>query len=200
MSFARKNPNKPRKCPECRSLFVPVRQKQPTCGDLACQELFALKVIAKAERLREKRERSAIKAGLDSLKTPTEYANETQKAFNALRRAEDLANGYGCISCGTHKAKQWHAGHYMNVKTHKALRFHPLNVHLQCSQCNCDEGGNKIEYRKRLKERIGEAAVEALESDNEIKRWEIPELIALKKEFVAQLKELKNVQPDRPGQ
>ena len=192
MIFQRKFPTKPRKCPECRSLFIPSRQKQPTCGNLACQELFALKVIAKAERLREKRERAAVKAGLASLKTVTEYADETQKAFNALRRAEDLSKGYGCISCDTRTAKQWHCGHYQNVKGHKAIRYSRDNAHLQCSQCNCDEGGNKIEYRKRLIVRIGVEAVEALESDNVIKRWEIPELIALKKQFVAELKELQH--------
>jgi hypothetical protein len=44
----------PKKCRECKALFVPRRPMQPTCDDIACKMLFALKVAAKAERKREK--------------------------------------------------------------------------------------------------------------------------------------------------
>lgn len=182
---------KPRKCPECHQPYVKTRNVQPTCGALPCQESYAIKVAAKAAWKREKMQWAADRAQRESLKTLTQHADEAQRAFNAVRRAEDLAAGHGCISCDTHTAIQWQAGHYMNVKTHKALRFNPDNVHLQCSQCNCDEGGNKIEYRKRLVKRIGVAKVEALECDHEIKRYTIEELKAIKAENVAKLKELR---------
>ena len=147
---------------------------------------------AVARKKREKVEKAADRQKRESLKTLTQHANEAQVAFNALRRAEDLSKGYGCISCGTKNAKQWHAGHYRNVKTHKSLRFSNDNVHLQCSQCNCDDGGNKIEYRINLVKRIGIERVEALESDNKIKKWTIDELKEIKTKCMAAIKALKN--------
>ena len=156
-------------------------------GQKACSPSCAAEI---AKKKREKVEKANDRQKRESMKTLTQWANETQSEFNALRREQDLAAGYGCISCGTHKAKQWHAGHYRNVKTHKSLRFSPYNVHLQCSQCNCDEGGNKIEYRINLVKRIGVEMVEVLEADNDIKKWTVEELKALRKEFKAQRKAL----------
>jgi hypothetical protein len=175
----------------CDNDFMPLRPMQraccPTCALAIVAAANAKKALAAA-----KQDRKETKAKLEKFKSRTDHANDTQKVFNALRREQCLALGMGCISCDTHKALQFHAGHYQNVKTHKALRFHPENVWLQCSQCNSDEGGNKIEYRKRLVNLIGVEKVEWLESGHEAKRWEIDELKALKSEFAKQLRELRN--------
>lgn len=174
---------KPKTCKSCRTKFTPVRPLQRVCSP-SC----AFKV---AEQARAKEEARKLRERKEQAKPLTALANEAQAAFNALRRHEDLLAGYGCISCGTHNAIQWHAGHYRTVKAAKQLRFERDNVHLQCSQCNNHDSGNVVEYRINLVKRIGVERVEALESNNEVKRWSREELLQVKRDSKARLSELK---------
>lgn len=184
----------PRICKCCGKGYTPARPMQKACS-LAC----ALELgKGKTAEDKAKADRKALREGREKQKTRTDWANEAQTAFNAWKRYVDLAAGHGCISCGTKTAKQWHAGHYRNVKTNKKLRYHPDNVWLQCSQCNDWEGGNKIEYRINLVKRIGTEKVEWLESSHEPKTWSIEELKAIRDEYRQKLKELKSNQGDHP--
>lgn len=182
---------KPKTCRECRGKFVPVRPMQPVCDSFECKLAYASRAASKSAENRKKAERKADKEKLDALKPLRKYADEAQTAFNAWKREVDLRAGHGCISCGTHKAVQWHAGHYRTVKAAKQLRYNPDNVHLQCSQCNSWDSGNVVEYRINLVKRIGLARVETLETNNEIKRYSKEELIEIKNRYTKLLRELK---------
>ena len=165
-----------KRCKVCKQQFRPTRPMQPTCHKYECQVSYAQQVADKARKKREKVERAADRQKREKLKTVTDHANDTQRIVNKYIRLRDLKEGRGCISCGTKTAMQWHAGHYRNVKTHKSIRFDHRNIHLQCSQCNDWEGGNKIEYRKGLLERVGVDVVEWLEAQHDTKRWSVEEL------------------------
>ena len=100
---------------------------------------------------------------------------KTQKVFNAYIRKRD--SGLCCISCGKDNANQ--AGHYFTVKGFSAIRFDEWNVNLQCPGCNLFLHGNQAMYRIGLVEKLGEKAVNELESiavNNRIKKWSISEL------------------------
>lgn len=140
---------------------------------------------AKAERKadQEKRER---------LKRKSEWAADAQRAFNKYIRARDMAAGYGCISCGTKANVQYAAGHFRTVAAAPQLRYSEDNVHLQCNMnCNSAKAGNLLAYRAELVRRIGLARVEALESDNTIKKYSIDDLRRIRDEYKAKLKALR---------
>ena len=84
---------------------------------------------------------------------------KAQKVFNTWIRQRDL--NATCISCGSTAANQ--AGHYFPVRGFSALRYEPLNVHLQCAGCNCYRHGNPHMYRIELPNRIGLIAMDFLE-------------------------------------
>ena len=115
----------------------------------------------------------------------------TERVVNTLCREMALANGEGCISCGTHQAKVWHAGHYRTVAKASHLRFTSININLQCDDCNVGKSGNIKAYREGLVEKIGEAAVQGLDNDNRIHRWTIEELEAIRLQAYADLRVLK---------
>lgn len=186
---------RPKTCRICKQKFSPVRSIQPTCLNFDCQVSYANQVAEKAAKKREleekRHQRQLDREAKGRVKTLTQYANEAQAAFNAWKRYVDLADGYGCISCGTYTAMQWHAGHYRTRKAANQLRFHPDNVHLQCSQCNNHDSGNIVEYRINLVRRIGIERVEALENNHEIKRWTKEEFIAIRDEYRMKLRQAK---------
>lgn len=84
---------------------------------------------------------------------------KTEKKVNEFIRKRDA--GQMCISCGSNKANQ--AGHYFAVKTCSILRFHPVNINLQCAGCNCWKDGNAPYYRIGLVEKWGEEMAEEIE-------------------------------------
>jgi hypothetical protein len=108
-----------------------------------------------------------------ALKSKSEWIKEAQQAFNEFIRWRD--KGKPCISCdkmddGTH---QRHASHYRSVGACTSLRFNTFNVHASCMQCNSILSGNLIEYRIRLKFKLGDERVDWLESQNGIARYDI---------------------------
>lgn len=91
------------------------------------------------------------------------HIKTAQRWFNRWVRERD--RDMPCISCGTTKDVQYHAGHYRSVASAPQLRFDPHNCHKQCAQCNKYRSGNLIAYKINLIDRIGAQAVAALESD-----------------------------------
>jgi hypothetical protein len=99
----------------------------------------------------------------------------TQTKVNEFIRNRDA--GCKCISCGSHKANQ--AGHYFAVKRSSVLRFHPVNINLQCAYCNLFLHGNEAFYRIGLVEKWGEDAVRELErlaTSQRVHKWDRSEL------------------------
>lgn len=101
--------------------------------------------------------------------------------FNAFIRNRDAPNGHGiCISSGKrllvpHKNSQ--AGHFYSGGKYPALRFNEDNVHLQGKSDNYFVGGNLLEYRKNLINKIGQERVDRLDmiaaqSKRAIYKWD----------------------------
>jgi len=146
----------------------------------------------KAQKRREKTDRKETKDARDRLKTRGDHAKEAQTAFNRWIRARDVADS--CISCGREHRGQYHAGHYRTVGSSPELRYSLLNCHKQCAPCNNQLSGNIVEYRIRLREKIGEDNVEWLEGPHSAKKYTIDELKEIKKGFNAWARELEKAQ------
>lgn len=178
---------------ECRSKFHVATQsdaRKTWCStDCALAIVAQKRVKAKVEKeKRERRETSQAKAKLRD-ESLSHQILLTQDVFNAWIRERD--HGLGCISCRTKAAVQYCAGHYRTVGSNPALRFEPLNVHLQCNRnCNLGKSGNIVEYRIGLVERIGPDAVAWLEGPHEPKRYTIPELKELRQRLSRETREM----------
>lgn len=188
---------KPKKCraPGCGQRFKPTMSTQKVCS-VACAiaiskdsklQKVAAKAITKQARqdLQERRER---------LKTKGEHLREAQTAFNAYIRERDRLAGYACISSG--RPLDWNgnavdAGHFRSVGAAPHLRFDENNCHAQSKHDNRYLSGNVAEYRLGLIQRIGLAAVEALEADQAPRRYTIEDLQAIKALYRQKLRDLK---------
>lgn len=179
----------PRKirCKVCREQFAPnppwLRHCSPDCG-----AVLALDLVAKKKAKEQRKERAATKA---KLKTRADWLREAQAVFNAYVRERD--HDQPCISCGRFHKGSYDAGHYRSVGAQPALRFNETNVHKQCVPCNQHRGGNIVEYRIRLIEKIGRVSVEWLESEHAPLKLDIPSIQAIKVEYSARLRTLKGI-------
>ncbi len=174
------------KCKICKEPFVKTRAIQPTCKSYDCMVAFAKNLAEKAIVRKKKAQTKVLK---EKVKTLSDYLKETQTIFNRYIRLRDA--GKGCISCLTTKTNiQYHAGHYRSVGAAPQLRFHELNVWLQCSSCNNHKSGNSIEYRINLIKRIGIDNVEWLECQNKPIKYTVLELIDLKEHYKQKIKDV----------
>lgn len=180
------------RCKICRTEFVR-RSITHKCCSPDCAEKFTVTQRVEQE---QKQARAEFKKRKESLKTRRDYIKEAQVAFNAYVRERDKYEL--CISCkatlGTGSGTTGGAfdcGHYRSIGSAPHLRFNPANAHGQCKKCNRWGSGRAVDYRLGLIQRIGLAAVERLESDQTIPKWTKEELIGIKVEYRAKLKELK---------
>lgn len=189
-----------RKCKICREWFYPTYSNIYWCcpdhgAELAIQlrEKERARNQSKKEKQQNdqrKKERAAWRQRKNAVKPLGHWINMTQRAYNDWRRESLLAAGHGCISCGTHAASSWHAGHYRTTAAAPQLRFTDDNVWLQCSACNVHKSGNIEAYRVALVALIGEPRVLALECNNEIHRYTCEELAAIRAQARANLRAL----------
>jgi hypothetical protein len=145
-----------------------------------------VKAAKKEEAERTKSRKAAIKRIPDLIK-------EAQVAFNAYIRARD--SGKPCICCGLPITQEaigggYDCGHYRSTGSASHLRFHEDNAHAQRKVCNRYGAGRAVDYRLGLIQRIGLARVEALESDNEVRKWDRETLLRIKETYKRKLKEL----------
>ena len=176
-----------RKCAiaECRQPFEPRSMAHKCCSPMCA--------MAHIELERHKKERRERQEGLAKLKRKADHLADAQVAFNAFIRKRDQLAGHPCISSG--RPLDWSgnnvdAGHYRSRGSAPHLRFDERNVHAQSKQENRYASGNATDYRIGLIARIGLAAVEALEADQEPRRWTIDDLIAIKNLYRNKLKAL----------
>jgi hypothetical protein len=175
-----------RKCAACTERFKPQRPMQKVCSPL-CAATQGRKETQKQDRA-ETRERK------QALKTRSDWLKDAQVAFNAYVRARDQLAGRACISSSS--PLDWagnavDAGHYRSTGSAPHLRFNEDNCHAQSKHDNQYKSGNAVDYRLGLIARIGLARVEALESDQEPRKWSIEQLKAIRDEYRARLKALK---------
>ncbi len=184
------------RCPHCKGKLEAGQRIHADCIDA-----YAEAEGAKAERKRLKQERIAARVEKadtrrrkEAIKTIPQLTREAQLAFNAYIRARDQAAGHDCISSG--RPLDWSgnavdAGHYRSTGAAPHLRFNEDNCHAQSKHDNQFLAGNAIDYRIRLIGRIGLERVEALEADNEIRKWTREELIAIRDHYRALNKQAK---------
>ena len=139
-------------------------------------------------------DRAKVKTRKEAIKTIPELIREAQVAFNAFIRERDRLAGHDCISSG--RTLDWSgnavdAGHYRSTGAASHLRFNEDNCHAQSKHDNQFLAGNAVDYRIRLVARIGLERVEALEADNQARKWTREELTAIRNTYRAKLKELK---------
>lgn len=182
---------KPKKCAwnKCGKQFTPERNFQKTCFNTIC----AYGYVNQQKELKEKKDWNKEKEVIKTkLKSYGEHLKELEKIFNEFIRLRDKDNT--CISCGTTKDVQYHAGHYYSVGAYPNLRFNEDNVHKQCGMsCNKQRHGNIIEYTPKLIQKIGIQRFEKLaELKNQELKLTIPEILELKIEYKLKIKQLKN--------
>lgn len=181
-------PARQKKCATCKEKFTPRTTMHTVCSP-DCAGLHAVKQ-------RKRTEAKADQAQRFRLKTRSEHIADVQVVFNALVRYRD--RNKTCISCPTHLSTLadqpgggYDAGHYRSRGSAPHLRFDLRNCHGQCKKCNRYRAGNAADYRIGLIARIGIYGVIALECDQSGGGWTIPELLAMKADFRAQLKKMK---------
>jgi hypothetical protein len=131
------------------------------------------------------------------IKTRRQWMAEAQIAFNAFIRARDWDKP--CIDCGQWQQRdsltggEWDCGHYRSVGSCPELRFDESNAARQLKQCNRQMSGRAVDYRLGLIARIGLEAVERLEGPHPPKKYTIPELQAIIKEYRAKKRELERI-------
>lgn len=187
---------RPKKCaaPGCTVKFVPRASFQKACSPDCALALVdrakaqAAKVEAKRQREAAKAERAEIKKRKDELKPLQHFLKRTEKAVNAYCRERDREDG--CISCGTHDADEWHAGHFIPVGRKSSTRYDPANINKQCRSCNYFGAGKATDYEARLIPKIGLAEVERLKRAPSVRNWTREELLAIEAEFKAKLRAL----------
>ncbi|MBV8060823.1 MAG: recombination protein NinG [Alphaproteobacteria bacterium] len=171
-----------RKCAVCREPFQPRNMMHKVCGP-NCAETHA-EAIRSAQDRKQDRERK------QALKTRQDWLREAQQAFNSYIRERDKTDP--CISCGRFHDGSWDAGHYRSVGAAPALRFDENNVHKQCVPCNQHKGGNIVEYRLSLINKIGRIAVEWLETEQPPAKYTIEDAQRIKALYKQKLKELQS--------
>lgn len=178
-----------RVCRDCKQPYEPFKAMQPRCIPCAIAKgkIKTQKDAALRERIEKKRRK-------EKLKTRSDWMKEAQAAFNAWVRARDKHKGYACISSG--RALDWtgngvDAGHYRSVGSAPHLRFDEQNCHAQSKKDNRYGAGCAVDYRIGLIKRIGLAAVERLEADNDPRKHTIEELRFIRDLYRERVKILK---------
>jgi hypothetical protein len=187
------NRNKSPHCKYCRSAFKPAKPGAVVCS-VECAQALAEKKRQKFQ-IREARERRVeIKKKLNAMKTLPMLKREAQIAFNKFIRERDADKP--CICCGRFdvpgysRGGKWDAGHYRSVGSAPHMRFIEANCHRQLKFCNSYGSGRAVDYRIGLIARIGLAAVEVLENDNEPRHYTKDDLRSLINFYKAKAKAL----------
>lgn len=182
-------------CPHCKGKLEPGQRIHQGCIEAwaEAQEAKAERTAAKKARIEAKELACSIKKRKEAIKTLPELHKEAQAAFNAFIRARDAYKP--CICCGLPLSAgdvggKYDCGHYRSVGSAPHLRYSEDNAHGQRKQCNRWGAGRAVDYRLGLIERIGLERVEALESDNQQKKFKADDLRAIKNLYREKLKNL----------
>ena len=181
---------KPKACKGCGQMFQPWSGFTKTCSPNC-----ALKYTRdKADKLLAKQIRSEKMEMKARLLTRRDWLKKAQAAFNKFIRLRDQHQS--CICCGKPLSAGgltgggYDAGHYRSVGSAPHLRFNLDNCHGQTKACNRYGSGRAVDYRLGLIKRIGLARVEALEADQEPRKYTIEELKEIERKYKALCKEI----------
>lgn len=188
-----------RKCRVCGRPFVPTRPLQPVCETFTCRVAYADRAAAKSKAKREKAERQADRDKRLLLAPRKVWIRKLKAVMHLWVRLRD--EGKTCISCDTILVRRgktggnYDAGHYRSVSSAKHLEFDERNIHGQCKHCNRFLAGNPHGYRRGLRARLGDTAVEQLEADQAPRRYSIAQLQALIALYHTKIRALRAAQP-----
>lgn len=209
---SREKVRRKKRCAVCEQPFQPERDFQAVCGAVACAIAHGRSSQTSQSRARkaiDQLDRQAIKVRKEKLRSRGDFVQDATTAVQAYRRVYELSIGSGCISCGKSQAEieaiqgwktggAWDGGHFLGKGARPELRLVEQNIWLQCKGCN---GGSskyarkgesvRTGFRLGLIERIGLAAVEALEADHEPRKYTIEDLKAITAKYRAMTRELK---------
>lgn len=183
-------------CPQCRKKLGDGERIHPGCRDAYADAVAAKseRKAAKAIKTAAKEDRAETKRRKEAMKPRAKWLKECQALANKYARLRDLIKGHGCISCGASPSERFggavDGGHFRSTGSAPHLRLDLRNIRLQCVKCNRFLGSNTVEYRKNLVIRIGLPAVEALESDQEPRKFTIEYLIRYKSVFRKKVRRL----------
>lgn len=106
------------------------------------------------------------------------------------RRFADDAGFTSCYTCGVVKSwREVDAGHFQS-RGKMSTRWHELNVFQQCKKCNGFKNGEQFKFARQLDADYGEGTAEAIERlSNECKRWTVPELREMCKDYAVRIKD-----------
>ena len=174
------------RCAVCKGEFVRRSMTHKVCS-LECAAEYA-------KRQRVKKERKEIRARKAAIKPRSAWLKDAQAAFNAFVRYRDKDKP--CICCGKPLTLEavgggYDCGHYRSTGSAPHLRFDERNAHAQRKVCNRYGAGRAVDYRIGLVARIGWAAVEALEADNQARKYSVEDLKKIRDFYRAKLKALK---------
>ncbi|MCE0860705.1 recombination protein NinG [Pseudomonas alloputida] len=180
---------KQKTCKACGEKFRPSFNSTQVVCSVKCAQAHAPVNQQKARKAIDQRERREIKVRKEKLKSRADHLKEAQVVVNQYVRLRDA--DLPCVSCGRFHDGQWHAGHFRSAGGHPELRFEPLNIWRQCAPCNTHKSGDLVNYRAELVRRIGAEKVEWLEGPHEARRYTIDDLKAIKAEYRAKIKQMK---------
>lgn len=183
-----------RKCIICISEFSPYRSTQKVCSP-KCGIEFGIRQIAKREQKKVNEYKKELRAekrdAKEKLKTYSQRVNDVKVIFQRYIRIRDAK--LPCISCGAITSSVWDAGHYKKAELYSGVIFNELNTNKQCGKCNRYLGGNELNYRVGLINKIGIERVlklEALAENTRVKKYTDLELLETRTRYAHKTKEL----------
>ena len=184
---------KMKKCKACGKKFTLFNSLAQVCSiDCAIQYAKDNKVQERTSRQLAKIAKEKPKKKKEELKPWRKWNVEAQAAINRYARARDYY--YPCISCGRYVEQKYggnyDCGHYRTRKAASHLRFNLHNMAKQCVYCNRYKSGAQLDFRIGLIKRIGIEKVEALDNNNEIRKFDIEYLKRIKFIFTKKAKRL----------
>lgn len=182
-----------KKCRTCGSAFNAASTTASACS-VPCAVQQGRKQLRRSQDMARRAQRRENAERKSALLTRRDWVRRAQAAFNAYIRERDRLQL--CICCGQPLTLDaigggFDCGHYRSVGSAPHLRFHEDNAHAQRKQCNRYGAGRAVDYRLGLIRRIGLERVEALESDQEPRKWTIPDLMEIERNYKAMTKSLK---------
>ena len=147
--------NTRKKCKHCKDWFEASTMVKNNAGTYCNSDCMFNNIKNDIPNLIAKgriKERKEAKAGVVKLnqRTLSWQEKETQKAFNKMRKAEELLwfqthqLDPTCISCGKEKGNDvWACGHFKTQGGNSRLRYDRANTYLQHNRrCNSDLSGD----------------------------------------------------------
>lgn len=100
----------------------------------------------------------------------------------------------GCISCGKALVLgKFDAGHFMESGNFSFTRYHELNIHGQCTECNRFKGARLNEYEKNLRLKLGDEKVDWIHANkNKVTKRTIEDYRDIEKHYKNMLKTLQS--------